>query len=118
MNLEWHQYLMALIYIVAGINHFRVPKLYLKIIPPYIPNASLVNKVSGFLEVLFGIMLLFKSLAPMAAVGIMILLIGIFATHFLMLQNEKASLRLPKWILILRIPVQFLLIYWAFIYIN
>lgn len=117
MNLPWHQYVMAVIYIIAGINHFRVPKLYLKIIPPYIPNASLVNKVSGFLEIVFGILLLFKSLAPIAAVGIIVLLIGFFATHIYMLQNKKASLRMPKWALILRLPLQIVLIYWASIYI-
>ncbi len=108
---------MALIYIIAGLNHFRSPKLYIKIIPPYLPNASLINKVSGILEILFGIMLFFKSIAPIGAVGIIVLLIGFFATHFYMLQNEKASLRLPKWILILRIPLQFVLIYWAYQYI-
>lgn len=117
MNLPWHQYVMAVIYIIAGINHFRVPKLYLKIIPPYIPNASLVNKVSGILEIAFGVMLLIELLAPIAVVGIIILLIGFFATHFYMLQNEKASLRMPKWILILRLPLQLVLIYWAIQYI-
>jgi uncharacterized membrane protein len=117
MNLPWHQYLMAGIYIIAGINHFRVPKLYLKIIPPYLPNASLINKVSGILEIVFGIILLFKSLAPIASVGIIILLIGFFATHFYMLQNEKASLRMPKWLLILRLPLQIALIYWASLYL-
>lgn len=117
MSLPWHQYVMAVIYIIAGINHFRVPKLYLKIIPPYIPNASLVNKVSGILEIVFGVMLLIELLAPIAAIGIIILLIGFFATHFYMLQNEKASLRMPKWILILRLPLQLVLIYWATLYI-
>ncbi|MFC4739575.1 DoxX family protein [Flavobacterium ponti] len=117
MHLPWHLYLMALIYIIAGLNHFRSPKLYIKIIPPYLPNASLINKVSGILEIVFGIMLFFKSIAPIGAVGIIVLLIGFFATHYYMLQNEKASLRLPKWILILRIPLQFVLIYWAYQYI-
>ncbi len=117
MNLPWHQYVMALIYILAGLNHFRSPKLYLKIIPPYLPKASWINTVSGLLEIVFGLMLLFKPIAPIGAVGIIILLIGFFASHIYMLQNEKASLRLPKWILILRIPFQFLLIYWAYQYI-
>ena len=117
MNLPWHQYLMALIYILAGINHFRSPKLYIKIIPPYIPNASLVNKISGIFEIIFGMMLFSQLLAPIAAVGIIILLIGFFATHFYMLQNKKAHLGLPKWILILRIPLQLVLIYWAYLYL-
>ena len=117
MDLPWHQYIMALIYILAGLNHFRSPKLYIKIIPPYLPKASWINIASGLLEVFFGIMLLFKPLAPIGAVGIIVLLIGFIATPAYMLQNEKASLRLPNWALILRIPLQFLLIYWAYQYI-
>lgn len=117
MNLPWHQYLMALIYIIAGLNHFRSPRLYIKIIPPYFPNTSLINKVSGILEIVFGVMLLFKSAAPVGAVGIIVLLIGFFATHFYMLQNEKASLRMPNWVLILRLSLQFALIYWAYQYL-
>ena len=113
MNLPWHQYLMAVIYIIAGINHFRNPKMYIKIIQSYISNASLVNKVSGLLEIVFGIMVAIPLLAPIGSVGIIILLLGFFATHFYMLQNKKASFGLPKWVLVLRIPLQFLLIYWA-----
>lgn len=117
MNLPWHQYVMAFIYIVAGINHFQNPKMYLRIIPSYIPNPALVNKVSGLLEIVFGIMLLFSSLAPIAAVGIIILLLGFFATHFYMLQDKKASFGLPKWVLVLRLIIQFVLIYWAYLYL-
>lgn len=117
MNLPWHQYVMAAIYILAGINHFRVPKLYIKIIPPYLPKASLINKISGILEIIFGILLFFKSIAPIGAIGIIVLLIGFFATHFYMLNNEKASLGMPKWMLISRIFLQFFLIYWATLYL-
>jgi uncharacterized membrane protein len=116
MNLPWHQYILAFIFIAAGINHFRSPKIYIKIIPPYIPNPTLVNKISGWLEILFGIMLLFPSLAPIASVGIIILLLGFFATHFYMLKEKNASFGLPKWILVLRLPLQFILIYWASLY--
>jgi uncharacterized membrane protein len=34
-----------------------------------------------------------------------------------MYQNEKARLGLPKWITLLRLPLQLLLIYWAYIYV-
>jgi uncharacterized membrane protein len=50
MNLPWHLYLMALIYVVAGLNHFRSPKLYERIIIFYF-NPTLLNLISGFAEV-------------------------------------------------------------------
>jgi uncharacterized membrane protein len=34
-----------------------------------------------------------------------------------MLNNKEASLKLPRWVLILRIPLQILMIYWAYLYI-
>jgi uncharacterized membrane protein len=33
-----------------------------------------------------------------------------------MLTNPKASMGLPKWLLYLRLPLQFLLMYWAYTY--
>jgi uncharacterized membrane protein len=48
---------MAIIYIVAGLNHFRNPRLYLKIIPPYLPNPKAVNTISGVAEIVLGITL-------------------------------------------------------------
>jgi uncharacterized membrane protein len=37
--------------------------------------------------------------------------------HFYMLSSEKASAGIPKWVLILRIPLQFGLISWAYAYL-
>jgi uncharacterized membrane protein len=109
MNSPWHLYVMAFLYIIAGINHFRVPRLYQKIIPTYFPNPSLLNILSGAIEIVLGISLF-------AAWGIILLLIAIFPTHIFMLTNPKASMGLPKWLLYLRLPLQFLLMYWAYTY--
>jgi uncharacterized membrane protein len=116
MNLPWHLYLMALIYVVAGLNHFRSPKLYERIIPPYFPNPKLLNMISGFAEVVLGIALLIPVSSNYAACGIIALLIAVFPTHIYMYQNDKAGMRLPKLILLLRMPLQLGLIYWAYMY--
>ena len=55
MQLPWHLYVMAVMYILAGINHFRRPRLYLKIIPPYFPKPKLLNALSGFAEIALGV---------------------------------------------------------------
>ncbi|HZH70271.1 MAG TPA: MauE/DoxX family redox-associated membrane protein [Flavobacteriaceae bacterium] len=116
MLLPWHQYLMAILFILAGMNHFRKPKLYERIMPNYIPAKSTMVTVTGALEMVFGLMLLIPENQNIAAWGIILLLAIYFSVHLFMLRNEKAGLGLPKWVLVLRIPLQFFLIWWAFLY--
>ncbi len=116
MNLPWHLYVMAFIYFIAGINHFRNPRLYIKIIPPSFPNPKLLNIISGLAEILLAIGLCIASISNYAAWGIITLLIAVFPTHLYMYFNEKARMGLPKWVLLLRMPLQLVLIYWAFQY--
>jgi uncharacterized membrane protein len=116
MTLPWHLYLMALIYTVAGLNHFRSPKLYERIIPPYFSNPKLLNIISGFAEIALGIALMIPMISNYAAWGIIALLIAVFPTHVYMYQNEKAGMKLPKLVLLLRMPLQLVLMYWAYLY--
>lgn len=114
--LPWHQYLLGLLFIIAGANHFRTPKIYERIMPPYIPSPSLAVLLSGIAEMLAGFLLLNPETQKMGAWSMIAMLVLFFSVHIYMIQNEKASLKLPKWVLILRIPLQFLLIYWAYQY--
>lgn len=115
--LPWHQYLMGILLVLAGMNHFRKPKLYERIVPSYIPAAGTVVMLSGVLEMVLGFMLMNKNSQTEAAWGIIIMLILFIPAHIYMLQNEKASLKLPKWVLILRLPLQLALIFWAYQYL-
>ena len=112
----WHQYVLALIFLVGGFFHLQKPKLYKKITPPYIPYKNSMVLLSGIAEMVFGLMLIGKDTQHFGAWGIIILLVMFFPVHIYMLQNKQASLKLPKWLLILRISLQFLLIYWAWMY--
>ncbi len=116
MNL-WHLKLMAIVYFIFGIYHFINPKLYLKVIPLYLPNHKFLNYLAGFFEMLFAILLLFTATRKYASIGIILMLFAFLMTHFYMLSNSKASYNLPRWFLVLRIPLQFGLMYWAFQYI-
>jgi uncharacterized membrane protein len=118
MAFPWHLYLLAGLFIVAGLNHFRNPRLYLKITPSYIPFPNIVNYIVGFLEIFFGILLLFSDYTKLAAWLIIILLIAIFPANLNMYQNEEVSLGLPKWVRFLRLPLQFALIIWTYQYTN
>ncbi|NRS89440.1 putative membrane protein [Flavobacterium sp. 7E] len=116
MTFPWHLYLMAFIYTLAGINHFRNPRMYQKIIPDYLSNPKLLNVISGIAEIILGIALLIPVLSNYAAWGIIALLIAVFPTHIYMYQNPKARMGLPTWVLLLRMPLQLVLIYWAYLY--
>ncbi|MEL6812997.1 MAG: hypothetical protein AAFP76_16855 [Bacteroidota bacterium] len=113
----WHQYLLGLLFVVAGVTHFTKSHWYERVIPPYIPNHKSVVLVSGIIEMILGFMLLNSDSQSMAAWSIMVLMVLFLPVHIHMLQDEKASLKLPKWLLILRLPLQFGLIYWAYQYV-
>lgn len=116
MILSWHLCIMILLYLAAGCNHFVSPRMYLKIIPPYFPNPKLLNQLVGAAEIFLGLLLLFPNTKNYAAWGIIALLIAVFPANLFMLQNPKASFGIPKWILLLRLPLQIILIWWAYQY--
>lgn len=116
MNLPWHLYLMAFLYLAAGLNHFRNPGMYIRIIPPTFQNPKLLNILSGLAEILLGILLTVPFTSPYAAWGVIALLIAVFPANLFMYKNKKASFGLPKWILFVRLTLQIVLILWAYQY--
>ncbi len=84
--------------------------------PPYIPAHSAMVLLSGIAEMILGFMVMNKNTQSEAAWGIIIMLVVFLPVHIYMLQNEKAAMKMPKWVLILRFPLQFGLIYWAYLY--
>ena len=98
--------------------HFVFPRVYIRIMPGYLPNHKLLVALSGIAEIVLGIGLLSAELKDPAIYGIILMLTIFLSVHFYMLSNEKASAGIPRWILILRIPLQFLLMYWAYWYLQ
>lgn len=115
-ELPWHLYLMGILYVIAGLNHFRNPRLYLKIIPPYLPKPKLLNYMSGIAEVILGIGIFIPMVSKMSAWGIIVLLVAVFPANLFMFSNKKAGMGLPKIILLLRLPLQLILMLWAYYY--
>jgi uncharacterized membrane protein len=118
MEYSWHLLLMSMFYVLAGINHFRKPELYFKIIPDFLVYKDFINFMVGFFFVITGISLLIPLFHYESAVSILLLLIIVFPSNVYMVINNKARLGLPMWLLILRLPLQFALFYWAKMYIN
>ena len=118
MNYPWHLYLMAVIYIFAGIMHFVKPKMYLRILPGYLPKHKLLVIISGIAEIVIGIALCFSATKNLAIYAIIAMLASFLPAHFHMLFNKKASMGIAKWVLIGRIPLQFLLMFWGYWYLR
>ncbi len=108
--------IFALAFIVIGITHFLKPKRFEKIMPPWIPYHRFMVLASGFFEVLFGTLLLVPSTSHHAAWGLILLLTAVFPANVYMAKNARKFPGIPKWLLWIRLPLQFVLIGWAWLY--
>lgn len=109
--------IMAVMYMLAGVLHFIFPKSYLRITPLFLPYRLLLVYASGLLEIFSGIGLLFEETRNLSIYVIIAFLILFLLVHINMLRNDKTRAGFPVWALILRIPVQFVLIWWAWQYL-
>jgi len=117
MNYPWHFILMAVMYIIAGIFHFIKPKAYLRIMPRYLPSHIALVYLSGLAEIVLGVSLFFPETKNLAIYGIILMLLIFLLVHFYMLSSKKAGAGIPNWMLALRLPLQFVLIWWAYFYL-
>jgi uncharacterized membrane protein len=112
---------LIIAYMLAGVNHFRNPGGYLKIIPPYLPYPQVLNLLAGFFEIAFAVLMIFPATRPLAAWGIILMLIAFMPAHIYMIQNAPMKMGrllvtpLLAWI---RIPFQVLFVMWAWWYTN
>ena len=118
MRYPWHLYLMGIMYAITGCLHFIKPAMYLRIMPRYLPAPLVLVYLSGLAEIILGIAICFPATKNPALWAIMLMLILFFMVHIHMLSSEKAAAGLPQWLLILRIFLQFGLIYWAYWYLR
>ena len=68
-------YFMGLFYLSIGIKHFTDPDWFVRIVPPILPYKIELVYISGFFEVVFGILLVIKHTRYYAGIGLIILLI-------------------------------------------
>jgi uncharacterized membrane protein len=110
-------YIMAGIYSFAGLMHFIAPKPYLKVMPPSFPYPKMMVYISGLFELVFGLALLFDETRSYAAIGLILLLIAVFPANIYMAKRMLQKKSKYSWIAIVRLPMQFVLIYWAYLYV-
>lgn len=110
-------YIMSSLYILVGIKHFSDSNFFLKIMPEYLNYHLELVYISGFFEILFGILLIFKKTRFFGAWGVFILLICVFPANIYLYNSEAAQIALDisKSQALMRLPFQIpllILAYW------
>ena len=110
------RYVFALFFVLAGVNHFLSPAFYLNIMPPYLPWHLALVYISGVAEIVLGLLLLIRRWSVIAAWGLIALLIAVFPANLHMALHQELYPSLPSLGLWLRLPIQGVLIAWAYWY--
>jgi uncharacterized membrane protein len=108
-------YIMGLFYIVVGVNHFLDPAWFIRIVPPILPFKMTLVYVSGFFEILFGIMLIIPKTRYIAGWGLILLLIAVYPANIYLALTNGAAMGTTPIIAWGRLPFQFVFIglaYW------
>lgn len=109
--------LLVILYLAAGINHFKSAAAYISVIPPYFPAPKLLNTLAGCFELFFGLMLIFKKTRSYAVYGIILMLLVFTTVHIYMIQLapfKLGSFMVSKAAAWIRLPLQIVLIAWAY----
>jgi uncharacterized membrane protein len=109
-------YIISFAYIFVGIKHFTDPHFFSPIVPHYLPYPLALVYISGFFEILFGLLFLINKYRKIAAWGLILLLIAVFPANIFLVQNIDAqiALNVTKDFAIYRLPFQLLFILLAY----
>lgn len=106
--------MLAFAFVLAGANHFINPAFYLRMMPPVLPAPLFLIYLSGAFQIALGILLSIPKYTRFAAWGIIALLIAVFPANVFMALNPQAFSEFSPAALYLRLPLQIVLIAWAY----
>ena len=110
-------YLMIFMYASAGIYHFINPGFYEAIMPAWLPCHAFLNYAGGVAELILAVLLLSdKTRKPASILIVVMLIIFLFLIHIPMTVHFYRSNHPDFIISVIRLPLQFLLIWWAWLY--
>lgn len=107
----------GLLFMFAGIMHILKPTIFKHFTPPFLP-VKLTNYLAGIVEFTLGLGLFFSQTVKTASAGIFILMLIFLPIHIWDVMKVRPAIG-SKTIAIIRIPLQFVLLYLAYlIYIS
>lgn len=106
--------LLAAFWVASGVNHFVSPRFYRAIVPPALQHdAKRVVEVSGVAEIAGGIAVLPPRTRSAAGFGLIALLAAVFPANLYMAREPEHFKQVPRWALYARLPLQPLMMWWA-----
>ena len=112
---EFMRGLLTLLMLTAGTLHFTRPDNFCRIVPAWLPNPLALVYISGVFEILGGIGLWVPRVSWLSAWGLIALYIAVFPANVNMAINNIAingeTYPIGSWV---RLPMQLLLIVWAY----
>lgn len=103
--------------ILAGINHFVMPDVYEKIIPPELPGPRALVYISGIAEIVGGLGTMHPRTRRPAGWFLIGTLLAVFPGNIYMAANAEDFPGVPGGAAALyaRLPLQALFIYWVYL---
>lgn len=114
---EFNRHLIGAVFVLAGLLHFWKPAFYVRIMPDYIPWHKAMVYLSGAAEIAGGIGMFVPLVRFEAAIGLILLLLAVFPANIDMAIKsiqKRGWISLYSMLMILRLPLQFVLIYWVY----
>ena len=111
--LKW---LYGVLFAFAGANHFVSTDFYVRIMPPYLPWHLPLVYGSGVCEFALGVMLLIRRVERFAAWGMIALIVAVTPANVHMALNAELYPAFSPTALWVRLPLQLVLIAWAYWY--
>ncbi|MES2685962.1 MAG: hypothetical protein V4706_04015 [Pseudomonadota bacterium] len=97
-------------FLLGGIAHFVFTEAEMRIVPPWMPWPREVVLLSGVAELLGAAGLLWHPARRAALWGLFALTIAVTPAHIYMLQEPALFPSVPYWALVLRLPLQAVLL--------
>jgi uncharacterized membrane protein len=106
--------LLGVTFLAAGVNHFVNPRFYEAIVPPSLQHEKArVVQISGLAEAAGGLGVLIPSTRRFAGAGLVALLAAVFPANLYMAREPEQFRKVPRWALYARLPLQPLMMLWA-----
>ena len=112
------RWVLTVFMVGAGFNHFVSPDAYVGMMPAELPAPLLLVQISGVAEILGALGLILPQTRRLAAWGLIALFVAVFPANLNMAINELplGTTHVATWMLWARLPLQLVLIAWAFWY--
>ena len=113
---SFFRYLLGLLFVAAGVNHFWHTAFYVSMMPPYLPEHLLLVYLSGAIEISLGVLLLFHRWKRPAGWGLIALSVAVFPANVHMALHPALFPEFTPTGLWLRLPLQGIVVAWAWCY--